>query len=233
MVKLEMTEKQKKPSRRWVWFVGAALTIFLAIAAPKISLFFRSDRKPCQCADSEILTAHSSFLSASGTFTIHSSVQGGSRQGLTPQASVVALHLDLAGLPSLAVPRWASSFSSVQLRRCLFSSAAPLPFESCGKTLALFGSSALPSLALCYVRLECDCVKLKSQGFKPLPHSLNPFGLSQLSSLSASPPLSLRLSSKISLHSQFSTHSYFLSLTFTISDKSRFSIRVPQIEFVK
>ncbi|KAJ4969869.1 hypothetical protein NE237_002968 [Protea cynaroides] len=140
------------------------------------------------------------------------SVQGGNWQGLTPQASAAALPLDLAGLPSLAVPRWASSFSS---------------------TLALFCSSALPSLAFCYARLECDCVKLKSQGFKPLPHSLNPSGLSQLSSLSASPPLNLRLSGKISLHSQFSTHSYFLSLTFTISDKSRFSIRVPQIEFVK
>ncbi|KAJ4981608.1 hypothetical protein NE237_032445 [Protea cynaroides] len=56
MVKPEMTEKKKKPSRRWVWFVGAALTVFLAIAAPKISLFFRSDQKPCQCADSRKYT---------------------------------------------------------------------------------------------------------------------------------------------------------------------------------
>ncbi|KAJ4982002.1 hypothetical protein NE237_032839 [Protea cynaroides] len=75
----------------------------------------------------------------------------------------------------------------------LFSSAAPLPLQfrlfSCAAaaTSWVLPSSVLPSLALCYAR--CDCVKLKSEA----PHSLNPSGLSQLSSLSASPPLSLRL----------------------------------------
>ncbi|KAJ4966916.1 hypothetical protein NE237_018765 [Protea cynaroides] len=91
-----------------------------------------------------------------------------------PQASAVALPLDHAlfgggPLPSLQFS--CAAASSVQLRRCLFS-------------LALFGSSFSGSLLL---NARCDCVKLKSQA----PHSLNPSGLSQLSSLSASPPLSL------------------------------------------
>ncbi|XP_043700679.1 endoplasmic reticulum oxidoreductin-1-like isoform X1 [Telopea speciosissima] len=52
MVKPEMAEKKKKkPSWRWVWLPGAVLTVFLAIAAPKIYHFGRSDQKPCQCED--------------------------------------------------------------------------------------------------------------------------------------------------------------------------------------
>ncbi|XP_042509014.1 endoplasmic reticulum oxidoreductin-1-like [Macadamia integrifolia] len=57
MVKPEMAEKKKKkPSRRWVWLLGAVLVVFLAIAAPKISIFRRSDQKPCQCANSRQYT---------------------------------------------------------------------------------------------------------------------------------------------------------------------------------
>ncbi|XP_042486859.1 endoplasmic reticulum oxidoreductin-1-like [Macadamia integrifolia] len=49
-----MAEKKKDPaSGRWLWVLGAALTVFFAIAAaPKISLFGRNAHKPCECADS-------------------------------------------------------------------------------------------------------------------------------------------------------------------------------------
>ncbi|KAJ4958131.1 hypothetical protein NE237_025242 [Protea cynaroides] len=79
---------------------------------------------------------------------VHSSVQGG-------RASLLRLQQRrcLLILPACPLWRWASSFSSVQLRRCLFSSVAPLPLESCGKTLALFSSSFSGSL-LCKVRVR-------------------------------------------------------------------------------
>ncbi|XP_043690322.1 endoplasmic reticulum oxidoreductin-1-like [Telopea speciosissima] len=53
-----MAEKKKKttPSGRWLWVLGAAVIVFLAIVAPKISLFGRSAHKPCKCEDSRKYT---------------------------------------------------------------------------------------------------------------------------------------------------------------------------------
>ncbi|KAJ4978433.1 hypothetical protein NE237_009213 [Protea cynaroides] len=93
-----------------------------------------------------------------------------------PQSSLLRLQQRryLLILPACPLWRWASSFSSVQLRHCLFSSAAPLPLESCGKTLALFGSSFSGSLLKLQCKVECDCVKLKSHAPPSQPQSLWP-----------------------------------------------------------
>ncbi|KAJ4959452.1 hypothetical protein NE237_026563 [Protea cynaroides] len=114
-------------------------------------------------------------------FTVHSSVQG-------DRASLLRLQQRHCLLILSACPlwRWASSFSSVQLRRCLFSSAAPLPLESCGKTLALFGSSFSGSL-LCKVRVRlCEAQESRFQAPPSQPQSLWPLPTLFTLSLSAS-----------------------------------------------